>query len=81
MNSDFEIVQHRPMVTLPPTPDEVARGDYWSLLKRESRYVLEYISGEMSGRLKQLVVTQEEAQRLMRGEAEAEQVIIAHGAS
>ncbi|RYG65222.1 hypothetical protein EON80_17770 [bacterium] len=81
MDADFEIVAPQPVVPSPPSPDEISRGDYWSLLECEGRYVLEYISGEMFGRLRQLVVTEEEAQQLKRGDVEAEQVIIAHGES
>lgn len=80
MSESFDIVPPQPMMPT-PSPDEVARGDWWSLLKREEGYVLEYISGEHGGRLKQLAVNESEAQRLMRGKDDVEQIIIDHGAS
>jgi hypothetical protein len=81
MSDYFDIVPPQSVVPTPPSPGEVARGNWWSLFKREEGYVLEYISGEHNGRLKQLVVSEREAQQLVCGEADVEQLIIAHGVS
>jgi hypothetical protein len=32
-------------------------GDEWSVEKRENRYILKYLSGELQGRLKEIIIT------------------------
>ena len=80
MDEYFEIVPPQPLSSASPAPDEVARGDYWSLLQREGHYVLEYISGELQGRLKQLAISLEEGEHIVRGETTVDQVLLAYGA-
>ena len=80
-NSYYSIEPATPFVPTPLQPNELFRGPYWSVYLQAETYVLEYISGELAGRLKQLEITQAEAERLMAGEISGESVLLAHDAS
>ena len=58
-----------------------ARGDSWSIIQKDQKYVLEYISGELAGRKKSIEISQEDAQRLANDEATIDEILIAYGAN
>lgn len=60
-------------------PDEVSRGEYWSVYRRGGRDVLSYLSGEQGGVEKQIDISAEESAGLAAGALDAEAVLIAHG--
>lgn len=80
MSEPFKLV---PGVYPPPSepdPDEVLRGDWWSVLFQDGQYILDYISGELAGRVKQLVISKEEYERIKSGATSVESVLLAHDA-
>lgn len=64
----------------PLEPNELFRGDYWSVFLEEQTYILGFISGEMSGRFKRIAISQSEAEQLMASEVTCESVLIRHNA-
>lgn len=61
-------------------PGTIVKGDFWSVLLRGDRYVLDYISGEIGGRARQLEISEAEARTLSVGDNQAAIAIInAHG--
>ena len=64
----------------PRQPGTVAEGGFWSVVRRGEAYVLDYVSGELAGRARQVVISEEEAHRLESGDDEAAMAVInAHG--
>ena len=53
-------------------------GDAWSAWKVVTAYVLEYISGELAGHIKQIEITVDEYQQLQMKQMTIAQVLIAH---
>ena len=53
-------------------------GDTWSAYKKNTVYVLEYILGELAGRLKQIEVSEDEYRRLANKQATVEQLWVSH---
>lgn len=64
----------------PPVAAGEIRGDWWSALPVEGRYVLEYISGELAGRLKTIVISEVEYRELANGSLTVEGLITKYGA-
>ena len=67
----------------PPTPDEVAQGKWWGLYFRGGVHVLEYMSGELYGRAREVTIDAAEAEALKASgdDATATRIIVAHGGS
>ena len=80
MSEPFKLVPgvYPPPAT--PDPDELLRGDWWSILLKDGQYILDYISGELAGRGKQLVISKEEYERIKSGQIDVESVLLAHNA-
>lgn len=77
-NPYFQIVPPEPFVPSPLAPNELHRGDWWSVFLENEGTVLEWISGEFQGRLKRIVISKDEAQRLIADEVSADEVLRAH---
>jgi hypothetical protein len=56
-------------------PGEIARGDYWSIVREGDDYILCYLSGELLGREKRLVLDEREARSIMAGHVPVEQFL------
>lgn len=54
-------------------------GNTWSAWKINANFVLEYISGELAGRIKRISITETEYQKLVEKKISVEQVLGAHG--
>ena len=52
------------------------RADSWSVSELNSKYILEYISGELGGRLKTLEITKDEYNLVCNGELDADALCI-----
>lgn len=63
----------------PLLPNELHRGDWWSVFREGEGYALEWVSGELAGRLKRIPIESEEARRLVAGEITPDEVLRAHG--
>ena len=63
-----------------PDPDEVARGDAWSVRLAGGRHVLEYWSGELADHLRSLDISEDETAQLRDGTIDIDAVLLAHGA-
>lgn len=53
-------------------------GDAWSAWKADAVYLLEYVSGELTGRIKQVEITGDEYQQLQMKQMTVAQVLVAH---
>lgn len=67
----------------PPTGTErrdfFARGDSWSIVQNSEKYILEYISGELAGRLKTIEISLEDARRLADDDTNVDDILIKYG--
>ena len=82
MNDDSFTIQPPPKFEPSPlAPDELFRGDYWSVYLEDETYILGYVSGELVGRFKRIAILPREAEQLMAGAVTCESVLIAHDAS
>jgi hypothetical protein len=65
-----------------PQPGTVASGSFWTLFERDGGFVVEYISGEISGRARAVHVSLEDAETLKTaGDDAAASIINANGGS
>ena len=77
-NPYIRLVEPKPFSPPPLRANELMRADWWSILQDGDLRVLEYIAGEQGGGLKRLVISHDEARRLMNGSLKAEAVLLAH---
>ena len=56
-----------------------AQGDSWRIVRDGAVYVLSYISGEIAGREKAVVIDEADAKRLAAGECDIDAILIAYG--
>lgn len=68
-----------PFVPTPLHPNELFRGEWWSIYLEGGAYILDFMSGELSGRTRRVTVAREDAEALMRGDAKAEDVLRKYG--
>lgn len=55
-----------------PRPGEIARGDYWSIVREGDDYVLCYLSSELLGRERRLQLHEREARDIADGRTPVE---------
>lgn len=67
-------------VPTPLEPNELFRGDYWSIYLEDGVYVLGFMSGELAGRFKRVTISRENAEALMKGEVSCESLLRKLGA-
>ncbi len=65
----------------PLAPNELFRGEFWSVFLENQTYILGFVSGEMAGRFKRITISQSEAEQLIAGAVTCESVLIRHGAN
>lgn len=58
---------------------ELARGDYWSLVRKGDDYFLCYLSDELLGREKRLLLCEHEVRPILSGHIPVEQLLLPHG--
>ena len=75
----FKIVPMKPWVPTPLAPNELFRGASWSVFLEPEGHVLDWMSGELSGRSRRTLISKSEAEKLIAGEASADEVLRAHG--
>lgn len=75
----FNIVPSQPFVATPLEPNELFRGAWWPVYLQNGRFEFNYLSGHMAG-FEQRFSSQEEAGRLIAGELDPEQLLLAYGA-
>lgn len=83
MNDDNPYFTIQPAPKWEPTPlapNELFRGEYWSVYLENATYILGYILGEMAGRFKRIAISEAEARQLMAGAVTCESVLIRHDA-
>ena len=79
-DSYFTIQPAPKFAPTPLAPNELFRGDYWSIFLENKAYVLGFVSGELAGRFKRISISEAEARQLMAGEVTCESVLIRHDA-
>ena len=69
------------MRTAEPVPraGEIARGDYWAILREGDDYLLCYLSGDLLGRERRLLLSEAEARAILAGHTPVEQLLLPHG--
>lgn len=79
MSAFFKMVEPEP----PPGADDglptFAEGGRWRIIKDGEAYVLSYVSGELAGREKAIVIDKADAERLARGAADIDAILIHYG--
>jgi hypothetical protein len=65
---------------LPDFPIDGIRGHAWSAFPENGKYIFEYISGELAGRLKKIQISLEEFENLKHGRTTDAAILLAHGA-
>lgn len=55
-----------------PRPGEIARGDYWSILREGDEYLLCYLTTELLGREKRMLLHEREARDIVDGRTPVE---------
>ena len=80
---DNPFVSIKPGHATEPPPagaDELARGSFWTLYLRSGQKILAYVSGELAGRQREVVISEDEAQRICDGDDDtAKAVLLEHG--
>ena len=66
-------------VPTPLEPNELFRGEWWSIYLEGGAYILDFMSGELSGRNRRVTVTRDEAEVLMSGDVKADDVLRKYG--
>lgn len=56
-------------------PGEIARGDYWSIVREGEDYVLRYLSRGLLGREERLLLHEREANAIASGDTPIEQFL------
>jgi len=76
------LYNERPFV-YPSTPtvdtETTINGDAWQANASETGFIVDYISGELAGRAKQLVISEEEFAQLRTGEIKFDDLLIRYG--
>ena len=79
MSKYFKMVDPEPPVAQDDGLPEFAKGDSWRIIKDGEVYVLVYMSGELAGREKSVVIEPADAHRLAAGEADIDAILIQYG--
>lgn len=74
----IRLVEPKPFSPSPLRVDELMRADWWSIFQEGDLRVLEYMAGEQGGGSKRIVISHDEAARLIDGSLSAEAVLLAH---
>jgi hypothetical protein len=59
----------------------ILNGDSWSVRLVKGRYLLEYVSGELAGRMKTLVITKSDFEGLQSGELTVDHILASHNSN
>ena len=83
MSKFFDIVEPDPArdASKADADNAFTKGNGWRIEKRDTAYLLEYISGEISGREKSRMISAEDAAAMKSGELNLDGVLIKYGAS
>jgi len=79
-NPNIEPVPMKPFVRSPLEPNELFRGQAWSVYLEDGRYELNYLTGHLAECERRLPISKREAEQLMSGDLNVEEVLRAYGA-
>lgn len=65
----------------PATSEDVIVKDGWSVKKDENKYVLDFISGELAGKLKRLEISHRDFELVKKGEIGLDELCAKYGVS
>ena len=80
-NLTLEEVSAAPFVPTPLEPNELFRSQGWSVYLENQGYFLAYLSGHLADFEKRIPITQDEAERLIAGRIDADEVLLSYGAN
>ena len=78
-NPYFKIVPSQPWKPSPLEPNEIHRGDWWSVYLENGRYEFNFVTGQLAGYEKRFPITKEDAEQVIAGELDPQELLRRNG--